>query len=62
MVKNPPCNAGDISLIPDQETKVPHTKEQLRLHGTTTELAHSGTRVPQLESPCTATKDPACHN
>ena len=27
--KNPPCNAGDVSLIPSQGTKIPHAVEQL---------------------------------
>ena len=34
MVKNLPCNAGDMGSIPDQGTKIPHTVEQLRLHAT----------------------------
>ena len=25
VVKNPPCNAGDMGLIPSQGTKIPHT-------------------------------------
>ena len=29
MVKNPPCNVGDMNLIPGQETKIPHASEQL---------------------------------
>ena len=28
-VKNPPCNAQNMGLISDQETKVPHASEQL---------------------------------
>ena len=24
VVKNPPANAGNLGLIPDQETKIPH--------------------------------------
>ena len=31
MVKNPPCNVGDVALIPGQETKIPHATEQLNL-------------------------------
>ena len=29
MVKNPPCNAGDMGLIPVQGTKIPKAVEQL---------------------------------
>ena len=29
-VKNPPCNAGDMSLTPRWEIKLPHAMEQLR--------------------------------
>ena len=35
MVKNPPCNAEDMSSIPDQETKISHAVEQLDLCATT---------------------------
>ena len=27
VVKNPSCNAGDVSLIPGQGTKIPHAME-----------------------------------
>ena len=37
MVKNLPCNAGDMGSIPGQGTKIPHTVEQLSLSVTTTE-------------------------
>ena len=37
MVKNLPCNAGDMGWIPGQGTKIPHTVEQLSLSVTTTE-------------------------
>ena len=40
MVKNPPANAGDVSLIPDWETEIPHTEEQLNRCTATTELVH----------------------
>ena len=32
VVENPPCNAGDVSLIPGQGARIPHatTREQLR--------------------------------
>ena len=32
MVKNPPCNAGDIGSIPGLGTKIPHAMEQLSPH------------------------------
>lgn len=31
VVKNPPCNVGDVALIPGQETKIPHATKQLNL-------------------------------
>ena len=40
MVKNPPYNAGDVGLIPGQETKIPHAAGQLSPSATTTELTH----------------------
>ena len=42
VLKNPPCNAGDKGLIPDQGTKIPRAVEQLSSSATTTELAYSG--------------------
>ena len=41
VVKNPPCNAGDVSSHPAQGTKIPHAVEQLSL-GTT---AREPTRI-----------------
>ena len=29
VVKNPPPNAGDVSSIPGQRTKIPHAKSQI---------------------------------
>ena len=45
MVKNPPCNAGRMGLIPGQGTKIPHAARQL-------------SRVPQPResTACAATK------
>ena len=40
MVKNPPFNAGDVGLIPDWETEIPHTEGQLNWYAATTELVH----------------------
>ena len=63
VVKNPPCNARDVGLIPSQGTKIPHTME-LSLRASTAEPA--GT--PQLESlrcnegPQQHSEDPTCHN
>ena len=34
-VKNPPCNAGDMSLIPGQGTKMPRVTRQLTPCATT---------------------------
>ena len=31
VVKNPPCNAEDVSSIPGQGTKIPHATEPLSL-------------------------------
>ena len=44
-VKNLPCNAGDMCLIPSQETKIPPAVEQLSPCALT------------LESPCATSKD-----
>ena len=75
VVKNPPSNAGNAGSIPGQGTKIPQATEQLSPCTRTTEFAclnqracvpqttdptHSGTRVPQLQSP--RTLEPACHN
>ena len=46
-VKNPPCNAGDMSLIPGQGPKIPHAARQLS-PGAATTGSHA--------------LDPACHN
>ena len=48
VVKNPPCNAGDVGSIPGQGTKILHAMEQLI--------------PPQLQSPCVTVKDPTCRN
>ena len=44
VVKNPPCNTGDVGSIPGQGTKILHAMEQLI--------------PPQLQSPCVTVKDP----
>ena len=37
VIKNPPCNTGDVGLIPSLGTKIPHASEQLSLCTTTRE-------------------------
>ena len=37
VVKNLPCNAGDVGSIPGQETKIRHASEKLSLCVTTRE-------------------------
>ena len=49
MVENPPSKAGDINSIPGQGTYVPYATEHLNPCAATTEPAHSGTPIPQLE-------------
>ena len=58
MVKNPPCNAEDVGLIPVQATKIPRSFRQLSPQAATTEPTCSGAHVSQLESLWTATKLP----
>ena len=40
VVKNSPCNTGDMGLIPGQGTKIPHVAGQLNPHATTVEPMH----------------------
>ena len=56
VVKNSPCNAGDVGLIPGWGTKIPHMGEQLSLHPNYWACA------PQVESLCATVKDPTCCN
>ena len=69
VVKNLPCNAGDVGLIPSEGTKIPHASGQLsplatnyRAHVPWTLCAttrEEKTRAPQLErSARTTTKSP----
>ena len=58
-----------MGLIPGQRTRIPHASEQLSSYAATIEPMYSGAQAPRIESPCTATKDPArcnsdlvCHN
>ena len=41
-LKNLPCNAGVVGLIPGWGSKIPHTTGQLSLCAMTTEPMHSG--------------------
>ena len=68
VVKDPPCNAGHKGWIPGKRAKILHAAEQLSPHTAAIEPADPRTHMP-LESPCTATEDPAwwdkapmCHN
>ena len=54
MVKNPPCNAEDSGLIPDQGTKIPQAAGQLSPRAKTTEpihcnesILHDTTKIPR---------------
>ena len=66
MVKNPPCNAGDVGSIPGWGTNISHTTDKEKA-----KPAHYNpwTHSQQLESQYVSTKDPtwwhkdlACHN
>ena len=48
VVKNPPCNAGDVGSIPGLGTRIPHAAEQLRLRAATTKSMG--------QTPCTTTR------
>ena len=62
VVKNLPCNARDVGLIPGWGTKIPYAVEQLSPCTATTECMCSRAQAPQLESLCATVKDPTCHN
>ena len=49
MVKNPPCRAGGVDLIPDQGTKIPYAVGQLSPRATTREFVHHNERVHVLQ-------------
>ena len=59
-VRNPPCNAGDIGLVPGWGAMIPHAMRQLSPHATTIEpmLFNRRARVLQQKIPCDATKIP----
>lgn len=48
-VKNLPCSARDVGLIPSWGTTIPHA-------------VGASKPAPQLEIPCTTMKDPECCN
>ena len=50
MVRNPPCNAGDIGSIPGPGTKIPHAAEQLSPCTTTGEFICYNERFPRATS------------
>ena len=54
VVKNSPTNAGDLGSVPGWGTKEPTSHR-----ATKPEHCNYGVCVPQLESPCTTTKDPS---
>ena len=56
VVKNPPCNAGDVSWIPCWGTKIAHTEEQLSPWTATAEPSCSRALVPQQKTPRCKTK------
>ena len=54
VVKNPPCNAGDVGLIPGRGTKILHVVGQVSPRATLLCL-HASMREPtcrKLQSPC----------
>ena len=52
VVKNSPCNAGDVGPIPCQRIKIPHAKEQLsppastRVRPPKWKIMHDATKIP----------------
>jgi len=48
-VKNPPCNAGDVGVIPGQGTKIPHATGQLSLSAATTEPKSQNKRFRRMQ-------------
>ena len=61
VLKNPPCNAGDLGSIPGKGTKIPHATEQLSPGTATTKAECSKARTPQLECPWAGAPKPMCH-
>ena len=61
VLKNPPCNAGDVGSIPGKGTKFPHVAEQLSPGAATTKPKCSKAYTPQLESPWAGAAKPTSH-
>ena len=61
VVKNPPYNAGDASLIPGQGTKIPHAAGQLSPHATANELTCLNYRAHVTWSPRATTREEKTH-
>ena len=49
VVKNPPCNAGDVGLIPGWGTKIPHATEQLSPYVITRESVQCNERAHMIQ-------------
>ena len=64
MVKNLPCNAGDIVLILGHKAEIPHATQQLSLCVAIIEPMHSEAGLPELHSPCAhaTINEPECHS
>ena len=56
VVKNLPPNAGDMGLIPGQETNIPHAVGQVSPHATTAGPMYSGAHAPQQRPNATKRK------
>ena len=56
MVKNPPFNTGDISMVPGQGTKILQAAGQLSPSAATAESTCS--RAPPLEKPTHCNEEP----
>ena len=63
VVKNLPCNAGDIGSIPGQGAKILHATEQLSLHAATTKPEpHTRESVRRKGRPRMTQPNPVCRN
>ena len=62
VVKNPPCNAGNLGLVHGWGPKIPQASRQQSPSTTATEPTCSGARVPQPDTPGAARKGPGCCN
>ena len=70
MVKNPPCNAGNVGSIPAGGTKIPYAAGQLSPRAITRESMCHNYRAHELwiphattrEKPTNCNEEPACRN